>query len=258
MELNDKVAVITGAGQGIGRGIALRLATHGADIVIPDINLDAAKSVAAEVEALGRRALPVLANCTKSNDIERLFDTVQQEFHHLDILVNNNPPGGARKLAVDYTEDEWEVSIRGGLTGYFLCAQRAAKDMIKQGTGGKIISISSVAAHATLGFKNSGYATAKAAILGMTRSLALELAAYKINVNAIAPGFIDTPMARRVLSQYEIQARLNAIPMGRYGLPEDIGKVAVFLASDDSDYIHGQTLFVDGGMTLYPEFARGG
>lgn len=244
-----KVALVTGAARGIGRGIALRLAAEGADLVINDYaNSAAAAALAAELEAGGRRALVALADVADRAAMEGLFATATAHFGRLDIAVAN----AAINIRVPVIEANWaDVQQTLAVTqfGVFHTCQLAAQQMVRQGGGGKIIIIGSV--HQELAVPNSAaYNMAKIAVNHLARTMAAELAQYRINVNVINPGWIDTPGERAFSSEEQIRAGGKRIPWGRLGTPDDIGRAAVFLASDDADYITGAALRVDGGFTL--------
>lgn len=245
--LTGKVALITGAGRGIGREIALTFAKYGAAVVINyNGSGAAAEEVAASITAEGGRAFLCQANVSEPEDISRMFSESIAEFGRIDILVNN--AGITRdNLILKMTEEEFDAVIDTNLRGVFLCMKQAAKLMLKQ-RGGRIINISSISG--VIG--NAGqvnYCAAKAGILGMTKSLARELGSRGITVNAVAPGFIQTDMTDRLSD--EVKAAMAAqIPLKRFGETKDIAEAAAFLASDRAAYITGQTLQVNGGMAM--------
>jgi 3-oxoacyl-[acyl-carrier protein] reductase len=245
--LSGKIALVTGGGTGIGRAIALTLARSGADVVVVNrSNVEAAESVAAEIEKLGRRSLALKADVSKAADAENIVSQVLTSFGRLDILVNN--AGTTRDmLLLRMTEEDWDTVIDTNLKGVFLVAKAAVKPMVKQRKG-KIINISSV-----MGLIGSAgqtnYCASKAGVIGFTRSLAKELGARNIQVNAVAPGFIETAMTHSLKDDYR-ETILKNIPAGRLGTVEDIAETVLFLASPASDYITGQTLTVDGGLTV--------
>jgi 3-oxoacyl-[acyl-carrier protein] reductase len=244
-KLDGKIAVVTGAGHGIGREIALGLAREGAQVVVTDVS-DEIFAVGNQVEALGAKALPVKCDVTDLKAAESLEETIVDKFARIDILVNN---AGIypQKPFLEMTEADWTKVLNINLNGVFHCTKAVVPKMMAQHYG-KIINIASIAG-AVVGFYNlTHYSASKAAIVGFTKSLALELAQHKINVNAIAPGAIDVggiPADSEMLGQI-----LKTIPMGRMGLPKDIADLAVFLASDASSYITGQCIVCDGGYTL--------
>lgn len=244
MLLKDKVAVVTGAGRGIGRGIALTLAKEGCAVVVSDINQTDCLAVVAEIEAMGAKALAVQCDVSLKPVVDQLMQTVKEKFGQLDILVNNAGIYPFISFA-EMTENDWDKVIDVNLKSIFLCSQAAAKQMQ---AGGKIINISSIAAF--VGFSGLvHYCASKGGMVGLTKALALELAGNKINVNSVAPGAIDTPGASG--SPEEVRKQTIAmIPWGRMGTSEDIAAATAFLASAGADYITGQTLIVDGGYTL--------
>lgn len=246
MRLNSKVAIVTGGAKGIGGAIVTAFAREGASVVIPDIDFAGAKSKAEEVEATGQRSIPLHCDVSNPVQVREMVKITVDRFEKLDILVNN---AASTKYApfLETTLENWKSTLDLDLTGYFICAQAVAEKMVQKGEG-KIINIASVAAQ--LGIRrSSAYTASKGGIIAWTRVMAIELALYNIKVNCIAPGFILTELAKKTLSEAEIQARQKRIPLGRYGRPEDVTGAAVFLASADSDYITGTTIFVDGGFT---------
>ncbi len=251
MKLEGKKALVTGASQGIGRTIALALAAEGADVAINYIgpgspNEDAAKAVAAEVEALGRKAIIVAADVSKHDEAAAMVDETVKELGRIDILVNN--AGITRDgLLLRMKESDWDAVLSINLKGVFNCTKAAVKYMMKQ-KAGHIVSISSVVG--IMG--NAGqanYAAAKAGVIGFTKAVAKEVAARGITANAVAPGFVKTNMTA-VLPEKVVEGMLASIPLHRLGETTDIAKAVVFLASDDANYITGQTLHVDGGMVM--------
>jgi 3-oxoacyl-[acyl-carrier protein] reductase len=245
--LTGKAALVTGGGTGIGRAIAIALARAGADVaVVNRSNIEAAQSVASEIEALGRRSLAIKADVSKSADAENIVSQVLTSFGRLDILVNN--AGTTRDtLLLRMSEEDWDTVIDTNLKGVFLVTKAAVKPMLKQRKG-KIINISSVMGLiGSVGQAN--YCSSKAGVIGFTRSLAKEVGARNIQVNAVAPGFIETAMTHSLKDDYRDQI-LKSIPAGRLGTVEDIAETVLFLASSASDYITGQTLTVDGGLTV--------
>ncbi len=258
MKLEGKVALITGSAQGIGRAIALRLAREGADIVVDDRADDSrAESTLAEVQALGRRGCVVSGDLGTVADDRRVVADAVAKMGRLDILVNN---GGVEKNAsfLEVTEQDYELVLNVNLRGAFFTSQAFAQHLQQTRRPGRIINISSV--HEELPFPHfSPYCASKGGLKMLMRNLAIELAPLGITVNNVAPGAIATPINRPAWETPEaLESLLKLIPYKRVGQAIDIGKAAVWLASDDSDYVNGQTLFVDGGMTLFPEFADGG
>ena len=263
--LKGQIALVTGASSGIGEAVARHLAKAGAAVVVNyHSEQDDAEQIVQDIKAEGGNAIAVGANVAKEPEVTAMFEQVLQHFGAIDILVNNS---GVQKDAafVEMTLEQWELVLDVNLTGQFLCAREAAKVFLRQGirpdiscAAGKIICMSSV--HQTIPWAGHvNYASSKGGIDLLMKSIAQELAPQKIRVNSIAPGAIETSINKDAWSTPEEKARLlQLIPYGRVGVPDDIGKAAVWLASDDSDYVHGTTLFVDGGMTLYPGFAKGG
>ena len=263
--LKSQTALVTGAASGIGAGVARTLGAAGAAVVINYVtNPAAAEAVAAEIRAGGAEATALQADVSSELEVREMFAKAIAHFGAIDILVNN---AGLQQDAplVDMTLARWNKVIGVNLTGMFLCAREAAREMIRRGVradvsraAGKIVCISSV--HEVIPWAgHANYAASKGGVKLLMQSLAQELAPHRIRVNSVAPGAIQTPINRAAWETPEALASLlRLIPYGRIGQPEDIGRVVAWLASDDADYIHGQTIFVDGGMTLYPEFARGG
>jgi glucose 1-dehydrogenase len=263
--LPGQKALVTGASSGIGRAVAVALAKAGADVVVNYVRRsEAAEEVVAEIESNGRRGFAHRADVSKEDQVQEMFRTMITEFGTIDILVNN--AGLQRDAALDQLSiDDWQSVLDVNLTGQFLCAREAVREFKRRGVvkevsaaAGKIIAISSV--HEVIPWAgHANYAASKGGVMMMTKSLALEVAPYRIRVNSIAPGAIKTPINEAAWSTPEaLSDLLRLIPSKRIGLPEDIGHAAVWLASDESDYVHGVTLFVDGGMTLYPGFETGG
>jgi len=245
MSLKGKVAIVTGSRRGIGYGIALAMAKEGCNVVVSDIDQKDCEKVVKEVEKTGVSGLAVKCDVSKKSEVDALIAKTMKKFGRLDILVNNAGIFPSVPF-LDMTEENWDKVLNVNLKSVFLCSQAAAKVMKP---GSKIVSIASIAAF--VGFQGlTHYCASKGGINGMTRALALELAPKKINVNAVAPGAIDTPGAS-VASNEEVRKQtIAAIPWARMGVPEDIANAVVFLASDKSDYITGQTVIVDGGWTI--------
>lgn len=244
--LEGKVAVITGAGRGIGAAIARRFAAEGASLVLNSLS-DSAAKVVEEITAAGGKALAVQGDVSKADDVAKVIDAAVSSFGRLDILINN--AGITRDgLLMRMSEEEWDAVMDTNLKSVYLCCRAALRPMLKSRGGGRIISLSSV-----IGLSgNAGqanYAASKAGIIGFTKSLAKELSSRQVTVNAIAPGFIVTDMTAG-MSEEAKQTLLKRIPLGTLGSAEDIASIAAFLTSDEAKYITGQTLTVDGGMTL--------
>jgi 3-oxoacyl-[acyl-carrier protein] reductase len=244
-DLEGNVAIVTGSARGIGRAIALELARRGADVVISDVEESMAGSTAKEVSALGRRSLAIGCDVSQREEVDKLVQETVKELGKLDIFVNN--AGITRDtLALRMTEEQWSKVLDINLKGTFFGCQSAAKVMVKARRG-KIVNIASVVG-LTGNAGQANYSASKAGVVALTRTLAKELASRSINVNAIAPGFIETDMTKQ-LSEKARQAFLEKIPLSRPGTPEDVAKLACFLCSAESDYITGQVIPVDGGMT---------
>ena len=246
MRLKDKVALITGGARGIGRSIALAFAQEGADIVVADVNIKEAKKTALDIEQLGRRSLALEMDVTDYIKVEGAVNKILDKFTKVDILVNN---AGITKdnLLLRMSQAEWDAVLNVNLKGAFNCIKAVSLPMIKQRSG-KMINIASIIG--IIGNPGqANYSASKAGIIALTKTAAKELASRKINVNAIAPGFIQTEMTAR-LSEELKQKMKEAIPLNKFGSPEDVAAVCVFLASEDSRYITGQTIVVDGGMVM--------
>jgi meso-butanediol dehydrogenase / (S,S)-butanediol dehydrogenase / diacetyl reductase len=253
----DQVVLITGASRGIGRGVALRFAQEGAHLVLC-ANEDRVNDVADEIRGMGCRALSAVADVREKQQVEDLFDQAVQTFGRLDVSFHNAGVITIAQLG-NLTEDEWDWVLDVNTKGAFLCCQAAANHMIRQG-GGKIINTAS--GQAREGFiYTPHYAASKFGVVGMTQSLAKELAAHSITVNAICPGIIETDMWAyndrewgKLLGDYRsgelMQEWVDGIPMKRVGTPQDVAGLVTFLASEDANYITGQTINVDGGLIM--------
>ncbi len=260
MELENKTAVVTGAGQGIGRAIALHLAEAGANVAVADINPDTVEDTGAAIEALGRESVAIHADMGSLDEIDRMIGTARDNLGRIDIIVNN--AGVTRYLYVmDVEESDWDRIHRVNAKGVFFCMQRAAREMIDQGDGGRIINIASIAGKGYTGTSNAAYAASKGAVLAMTMIAADQLARHDINVNAICPGVTMTELSitnmhnrakstGASLSELE-QARDARIPIGRANTPEDIADMARFLAGPGARNITGQAFNVDGGLVMH-------
>ncbi len=245
MSLEGRVAVVTGAGRGIGRAIAVELAKAGCSLVICDVNKDGIDTLSLEISKLGRKVLSLRTDVSKSSEVQKMFDDANAAFGRVDILVNN--AGVLRTTPVmGISEDEWDWILDVNLKGTFLCTKAALKGMIERRYG-KIVSLSSIDYLRGASPNHLHYGSSKAAITGFTKTLAREVGQYGINVNAVAPGVIETEMTKELLNKLRNQY-LEDISLGRIGKPEDVAKAVVFLASDDSAYISGQTINVNGGM----------
>lgn len=246
MDLMGKRAVVTGAGQGIGKATALKLAQRGTDVIVDDINPETAPQTVQEILALGRKAVAVVADVSKRDEVARMIETAVRELGGIDILVNNAGIARSNVLA-RLKDDQWDEVLNVNLKGIFYCTQAAVSSMVKQRSG-KIISISSI--YGRIGaMGDTNYAASKAAIVGFTKSVAREVARYNINVNAIMPGLVDTALLRGIPEKY-LKPMIEEVPLKRVGRPEDIANVAAFLASEDSSYMTGAILEVTGGWNM--------
>ena len=244
MRLNGKVAVITGGALGIGRATARLFASEGATVAIGDVDGVVAEKVAREIVENGGKAMALPLDVGDSGQVSAFFAGVVSECGRIDVMVANAGIAHSAPF-LEHPEAQWQRVLRVNLTGVFLTCQAAARQMVKQGGGGRIVSIASI--NAFRGVENLvGYNAAKAGVAELTRTMAVELAHHGITVNAIAPAQIDTRMTR-TLPQEARQRRVERIPLGRFGEPEDVAKAALFLASDDARYVTGHTLAVDGG-----------
>jgi glucose 1-dehydrogenase len=266
-KLQNQVAIITGSSSGIGAGVAKSLAKAGATVVVNypvDAAETAAEKVLSEIISEGGKGITAKADVSKEADVQRMFADTVQKFGTVDILVNN---AGLQKDAPfqDMTLDQWNFVLGVNLTGQFLCSREAIREFLKRGVdekrskaAGKIIQMSSV--HEVIPWAgHANYAASKGGVMLLMKSLAQEFAWKKIRINSICPGAIQTPINRQAWETPEaLKELLTLIPYQRIGQPEDIGNAAVWLASDDSDYVNGTSFFVDGGMTLYPGFTTNG
>ena len=245
MRLEGKTGVVTGAGRGIGKGIAKVLASEGAAVVLWDVNQDDLDNAVSEFKQAGLEATGMKVNVADRQNVAAMAAAVVEKFGQIDFLVNN--AGIVRdKMSKNMTDEMWDAVMNVNLKGVFICSQECGKNMIERKSG-KIVNISSVAYKGSLGQAN--YAAAKAGIIGLTRTMALEWARYGITINCIAPGMIDTDMTRGMPKEV-FDAAVAKIPLQRIGLPEDIGKSVLHFISEDGDYLTGQLLNVCGGNTL--------
>ena len=246
MRLEGKVALITGGARGIGQAIGMAFAKEGADIVVADVNMEIAQKTASEIEALGRKVLALDMDVTNYEKVEEGINKILDKFGKVDILVHN---AGITKdnLLLRMSQAEWDAVINVNLKGTFNCIRAVCRPMVKQRSG-RIISIASI-----IGLMGNpgqaNYAASKAGIIALTKTVAKELASRNINANAVAPGFIQTEMTAKLPEELK-KKMLEAIPLGKLGTPQDIAKVCLFLASEESSYITGQTITVDGGMVM--------
>jgi len=263
--LQGQAALVTGADSGIGKGVAMQLAKAGAKVIINHVDAhEVAELTVDEIVAAGGEAYAIHADVSNEAEVQAMFAEMYSQYGTIDILVNNAGLQRDSKF-VDMTLEQWNTVIGINLTGQFLCSREAVKEFIRRGVAperskaaGKIICMSSV--HEVIPWGGHvNYATSKGGVMMMMKSMAQELAPHKIRVMSIAPGAIQTPINHSAWSTPEALAKLlTLIPYNRIGEPEDIGKLAAWLASDEADYITGTTIFMDGGMTLYPGFADNG
>ncbi|MCZ6541069.1 MAG: 3-oxoacyl-[acyl-carrier-protein] reductase [Nitrospinae bacterium] len=246
MELEGKVALVTGGAQGIGLTIGEELARKGAHVVLGDVNAEGAQKSAESIKSQGGSASAMALNVVSSEEVRKAFDSISKEFKLIDILVNN--AGVTRDgLMIRMKEADWDLVLSVNLKGCFLCSQQAAKQMMKQ-KAGAIVNIASIVG--LMGnFGQANYSASKAGMIGLTKTTAREVASRGIRVNAIAPGFIDTAMTQ-VLDEKVRERLIEQIPLARLGLPEDIANCVSFLVSDRAGYVTGQVLSVNGGMLM--------
>jgi|SRR5579871_438014 len=248
LALSGRVALVTGSSSGIGASIALELGRQGADVCVNyHSEKDQAEAIAQQIQSIGRRTVVVGGNVAAAADVQAMVDTTVQRLGGLDILVNN--AGIEHEVSLlEMTEQQWDLVLGVNLKGVFLCSQAAARQMVKQGRGGRIINISSV--HEDLPFPGySSYVAAKGGVRMLTRNMGLELAPHGINVVGVGPGAIATPINKGTLDDPERKAALeHQIPLGRIGTGEDVARVVAFLASDAASYVTCTTYFVDGGL----------
>jgi NAD(P)-dependent dehydrogenase (short-subunit alcohol dehydrogenase family) len=247
---DDRVAVVTGGGRGMGRAVSKRLAADGARVVVAELVPEHGEEVARDIVAAGGAAVAVPTDVSHLGAIEHLFNETARRFGGCDILVNNAGIGVARRT-LDYTEADWDRQMAVNVKAVFFCSQAAVRQMVPKGKG-KIVNFASTSAFVSSSRPEVAYDVSKGAVRQMTISMAAELAPLGINVNAVAPGTIETEMSRQSLSTEEGRAwQLARIPLGRIGQPDDIAGVVAFLCSSEADYITGHVLVADGGWTLF-------
>jgi NAD(P)-dependent dehydrogenase (short-subunit alcohol dehydrogenase family) len=257
MELRDKTAIVTGAGRGIGEGIALVLAREGANVVLTARKMEEIAAVAKKIEVGGGKALPVVADSSKKADVLVMAEAAVKRFKGIDILVNNAGIEATPTQVVDLPEEQWDQVLSINLKGVFLCCQAVIPTMIENKKG-KIVNIASLAARRMSFFGSADYTASKYGLAGFSHHLAWELAEYNINVNTICPGAVMTPLAEaRSTPEFRAYVTKRLIPLGRFCTSEDIAEAVVFFASERSSMITGQLLDVDGGtLTGYGEDVR--
>lgn len=257
MRLVGKSAIITGAGRGIGKATALRFAREGADVLVPDLDLATSQQTAGEIQALGRKGVPMQMDATRPTDIQRMLETALREFGKIDILVNNAGITQVRD-PMQLTEADWDRTLNLNLKAVFFCSQAVAREMIKRRSG-VILNAASISGRSGKPMLVD-YCAAKFGVIGITQGLALALAKHGIRVNAVAPGIVDTDMWVSIDREWSAlegkptgemkRSRVAAIPLGRIETPEDVANLYTFLASDEAGYITGQTYNVCGGLQL--------
>jgi len=248
-DLTGKIALVTGASRGLGRAMAKGLAKAGADLVLCARSEADLASACREIEAMGRKAVAIQVDVLSSESVERMAQRAFHEMGRVDILVNNAGVN-VRKPVVELGEEEWDLVLDTNLKGYFLVGRAIGRRMISQG-GGKVINVASILG--AVGLPNQvAYASSKGGVIQMTKVMALEWAPYHINVNAIAPTYFETPLVAAIRNDPErYRFIVERTPMGRWGQPEELEGVVIFLASKASDFITGQTIFIDGGWTIW-------
>jgi len=245
MKLENKVSIVTGGGQGIGKAVSLALAREGSDVLVADLVVETANEVSEEIRMRGRRSLSLKMDVSNGNQVKEMVKTALATFGRIDVLVN--VAGIFIKSPIEeVSEQDWDRVIAVNLKGTFLCSQAVGKEMIKQG-GGSIVNLASVAAH-TPQIYSGAYSPSKAGVLLLTKIMAVEWAKHNIRVNAVSPGPIRTPMTDSIYNTEKLRkGRARSIPLNRFGDPEEVAKAIVFLASDEASYITGHALAIDGG-----------
>jgi NAD(P)-dependent dehydrogenase (short-subunit alcohol dehydrogenase family) len=262
MLLKDKVAIITGAASGIGQGVAERFAKEGARVALVDLNEAGLAETAAKVKAAGSESATFAGDVSQTNDVNGFFAKAVERFGRIDIAVNNAGIGNPPAPLVEMTDEGFDRTIAVNLRGVFLCMRAAGKQMIKQGSGGRIISVASQAGKSGFAFL-SPYCATKAGVILMSKAMAKEVGVHQITVNAVCPGTIDTPLLRGVLDPVLAatgqtleewtfkQPGMPPIPLARIGYPKDVANLITFLASDDADYMTGQAINISGGQEMH-------
>jgi len=247
VRLDGKVAIVTGAGRGIGRAIALALTREGADVIVNDVDPPSAEATANEARTMGRRALSIVADVSKKEEVIKMVETAIKAFGKIDILVNNAGIFSSIPLE-DMPEENWDKTLKINLKSVFLCSQAAMKFMKLQKSG-KIVNIASLAGKVGGIVAGADYAASKAGVLCLTKSLAKQLAPYGINVNAVAPAWIETDMMKDWPNETK-EAVLKQIPLGRFGKPEEVAEAVAFLVSEGAGFITGATIDINGGILM--------
>lgn len=249
MTPTERVAIVTGGARGIGRAVAAAFLHDGAAVVIADVNAEELEGAASELARESRRVLAVEADVADATSVQRITEEAVRAFGRVDILVNNAAVAGGDSV-LEMTEEHWQRVLAVNLTGPFLCAQAAARQMVTQDSGGVIINVSSISADRAYPL-TAAYTAAKGGVRSLTMALARELGPRGIRVIAVAPSFVETEMARPYLADDRYRQKLaKTIPLGRIGRPEDVADVVVFLASDEARYITGSTVYIDGGLMV--------
>ena len=243
--MSDRVAIVTGAGQGMGRAVAMRLSAEGARVVANDVNEEAAARTAKGIQEAGGEAIAVAGDVTSSGDVANIVDAALDRYGRIDILVNNAGVLRPTKV-IDIEEDEWDWVIAVNLKGTYLCS-RAVLPAMRKGGWGRIVNFSSTAGKSTSTVGGAHYTAAKAGVLGFTRHLARETAGYGVTVNAVCPGLIDTEMVRGTIPDEKARAYADSFPIQRMGEPSEVAELVAFLASDRAAYITGASLDINGG-----------
>jgi len=248
-DLNSKVAIVTGAGRGMGEATAKKLAIHGSTVIVNDLGDQMINRVVKEIKKAEGKAVGYTADVSDYLQVKKMVDTIISQFKRIDILVNNAGILRRRKSIEDIEDEEWDLMMNVNVKGVFNCSKAVLRYMKKQRSG-KIVNISSSAGRSTSELGGAHYTTSKAAVLGLTRHLAREAAPYNINVNSICPGLIDTHMVREMTSKEELNGWRKTIPMGRLGKPEEEADLVLFLVSNASSYINGATIDLTGASLL--------
>jgi len=247
MSMKDRVSIVTGGGMGLGKAIGLALAKKGSDVAICDINLESARNVSEEIASMGRKAIALRVDVSKSSEVKMMVDRVLEEFGRIDILINN--AGICQVSSIEeLTEEDWDRVMAVNLKSVFLCS-KAVMGIMKKQRSGRIVNMGSLAGKVGGVITAANYSVSKAGVICFTKALAKELAPFGITVNAVAPGVIETQMTREI-SKGNWDTYLKTIPLGWIGAPEDVANAVAFLVSDEARYITGEILDVNGGMLM--------